>query len=243
METVTDVGCLHFSPEEYESNRKKKLVPKEVIVYLHPKVDKQGSLLLAKKKKGKRGGGERLGRLELGLKPFDYYLDAVISQSVSSAATIVYLSAIGQGDDDNCRSGNAVRLNSIDFRWSCVVADTTNIIRLLILSDKQCYGAAPVEGDIFETSANPLSPINSRTHTRFRVIYDHQLCLGTNSDQIRIGRHNKSCHIDISYISTTTAIGSAGLGSLFLVMQSDSGAASHPSVVGYVHLTFNDRPE
>jgi hypothetical protein len=77
------------------------------------------------------------------------YLDTNVSISPSTSPTNLLLNGLTTGDTGSTREGQKIFIRSLNFKWNLLIADTTNVVRLLILYDRQPNGSAPPIADIF----------------------------------------------------------------------------------------------
>jgi len=196
--------------------------------------------LVKKKKNGvliKRSGRtlraevvRRRGRLSLAeYVPETKFLDVYPNGTLSTAPTISYLGIMAQGDGDGTRDGDDVEFVGMSVRWFFTYADTTNIFRFIIFRDVSSNGVTPIEAEVLETPSNPLSSINSVNVKRFIVLYDHLTAVTSAGDACKTGVVHLKKRFNMNYIGTTAASSSAGTNSLYVLLMSDSGAATHPS--------------
>lgn len=181
----------------------------------------------------------RLARKVNYLMPEIKFTDNFNAGTISDTASVSYISNIAQGDDDSQRDGNQIRVNYIWGRWSTVVADTTNVVRILIIKDKNSNGVVPLETEIFETVNNPYSPINSRYLHRFKVKYDKLACASAAGPQVATGKFFIRCNKAITeYIGTAATTAASGINSYWLVRISDSAAVGNPYIGVYTRLAY-----
>lgn len=175
----------------------------------------------------------------------DYTLDAV---AISSTPVVSDISVMALGTSAQQRIGDVVELKSIQFRFQCTLADTTNYIRLILFQWKQDAQTAPTWADImeFESGGVPIaqyermSPYSLYTSIEgsFRVIKDIRFILDTdNPVQLIEGFINKGFTKNIHY---SQAASTYGVNHLYMMMLSDSGAVSHPSIDGFIRLRYTD---
>lgn len=107
------------------------------------------------------------------------YLDTTqVSLSVPLSGTIVPLTAISNGTTDITRIGDRVSLHSCEIRWTGVVSDQWNVIRLILFqwlpdssNDPPSAGAV-----LADTSVSPVnSPFNHDSALKMVVVYDRRI--------------------------------------------------------------------
>lgn len=183
----------------------------------------------------------RINKLARETTPEKKHIDNYNSGTVSNSASINYISNIGQGLTDNQRLGDEIKVLTIDLTAQVVAGDATNAIRVLVIRDVDTDGVAPTETELFETTSNPFSPINSAYTHRFKVLYDKLIGVATaGPDGLTFRARIKCPSLITEYINTGATDASAGTNAYWLIRQSDSGAATHPTCVVYTRLTYVD---
>lgn len=165
---------------------------------------------------------------------------------VTSAGTVVYVSNIGQGSNIGQRAGNRITLHSILMRVS-VYPSTVNLggnnLRMIVFQDRNNQGALPNLGDLLIGTDYTVNPLNALNTMRFRIISDRLYTVIADecvNDKIYIKlEKNRRILNPIQYVSTTTAIGSAGSGAIFWLLVS-SDAVNGPLVTASLRLRFKD---
>ncbi len=161
---------------------------------------------------------------------------------------------IPQGVTESTRIGRKCTIKSISMRMlfslpslTTPVGPVSSMIRVLLVLDKQCNGAAPNVTDLLET-ANWLSHNNLANKGRFRVLYDRKLNVqptsgaGGDTDgnwpRSNVYReHFMKCNIPIEFKSTTGAIGEITSNNLFQLFIAEQPGVG---IEGKVRLRFAD---
>lgn len=108
------------------------------------------------------------------------------SGTASATGAIIYKSAIAQGDSFDNRTGDKIRVHSIE--WTAAFTDTANnLFRFVLVEDTSNIGAAPAVTDIL-SSANifaHMNPIYEIQH-RFRVLLDIKVSTSAAGEQYKI---------------------------------------------------------
>ncbi len=161
---------------------------------------------------------------------------------ISNASSLVL---IGQGVTESTRVGRKCVIKSIGWRAQLeriAVSSTgiaaSEVIRLIIVQDKQANGAAPTvsgTGGLLE-SANYQAFNNLNNKSRFRVLYDKTFTLntlaaagdGTSNDSGAVQRSFsffKDVNIPMEYSGTAnpSVIGEVRTNNIFGIMISESG--------------------
>jgi len=166
------------------------------------------------------------------------------NQSISTTTTITYASGIAQGTSSAGRIGDSIKVQNLQFLGRVVVnsSATFSCIRILLIRDMECAGAAPAASDIFETVSGTVtnrSPLNWTNRKRFSVLYDNFLTLDTATAYSQPIRFTDPLNKHINYRGTGSTVASAAEGSLFWVFVSDE-ATNTPTVSTYLQLQFTD---
>lgn len=173
-----------------------------------------------------------------------YFIDVTGSGvTMSNNGTITLLTPIAQGDDVNNRSGNSVLAKSFRFSYditqNTAAGQTSQMARVLIVSDKLQTGTAPTPAQILQTlgNANAVnSPINVDALPRFSVLYDRRHSLESNGDIRQHGMCRKHFSKRISYTGAATT--DTYKNNIYLLVLSDVAAndplMNYSSRVGYL---------
>lgn len=118
-------------------------------------------------------------------------------------------------------------------------ANATASVRVLLIRDNFCSGAAPAVTDVLQT-ASVLAPINITAFpNRFKVLFDVRRDMSINGNEIvAVKKYSKDTN-HVKFIGTSGAIASAGAGTLFLILLSDQ-ATNKPTVDYYFRLRYVD---
>lgn len=169
--------------------------------------------------------------------------DVVISNTGDVSGSLI---GIPQGVGDKERIGRKIIIRSIDWRVSFelsttgTTSGTTDQVRILLILDRQCNGAAPTVLDILETT-DYLSFYNLANSMRFTVLVDKTFVLNAtaaggdgvgNFDGAVVGRSFKThlkCAFPIEYDLVTGAIAgirSNNLISMYISKSANAGLES-----------------
>lgn len=99
------------------------------------------------------------------------FVDTAGSGSITNTGTVGILSLIAQGNTDQTRNGNQIKLKSIQIKIDLMrnTAAANNRMRVMLLVDKEYDGSNPTIADILQT-ANPLAPMNKDFSKRFVIL-------------------------------------------------------------------------
>lgn len=183
--------------------------------------------------------------------PEKKFFDTTINGiAVSSTASLYHLSPIPTGNFINQKIGLEVDVQSIFYRLQFRVGDEYNVLRFVIFQCLDEIGGDPVYSEIFQyptgitnlvaTESALYSPLNlSTTGTRnFKIILDKHIRVvaGQNNVEILEGYINKGYNKRVSFVDTTLF----GINHLYMLVVSDSGSISHPSIGGVLRLRYTD---
>lgn len=117
-----------------------------------------------------------------GLKPEVKYTDTSLSsENVTTAGTVVHVTAIAQGDTIATRTGDQINVRSIDIRGSLDIPSGATptafgYYRVALVQDKQQVAdTAPTAAAIFTSTAPEFLLPNVAALDRFKIIYLSQL--------------------------------------------------------------------
>ncbi len=174
-------------------------------------------------------------------------LDITDSATVSQTGTVYDMTPLGQGDTSVLRDGNYFTAYSIQLGYILETADYRNIFRVIVFQwTPDNSSTAPGPGSILYntgTAYSVLSPYNL-IHVgkgkAARILYDkiHNMNPADNTTtmalvtrtKVKIPKRRISC------VATATT----GLNHVYLLMISDLGVASHPSILHYSRCNFTD---
>lgn len=161
---------------------------------------------------------------------FKFVDNNTVNQSVINANTLVSLiTSIGQGVDQNNRTGNSVLAKYIHctfvMRYSTQIVPTLYRITIVTTAD----GVVPGAGDIYENTSSGLavctSPWKKNSQIRYKVKFDRLFFI----DQYRpttVHRYNiKLRHHHIKYDGPSPT--DTGPGNFWAITTADSGSATN----------------
>lgn len=164
------------------------------------------------------------------------------ASSVSSAATIVKLSSIIQGDTAVDRDGQQVSVTRVDLQGHMKPGDDTNFLRIIVFQwrdDDISY--TPTASDILQNSASWYDLHNFNQRHRYSILWDRMFSLDTD-DPIKYYKrsiYGKKLAKTVEY-SGTTAGATSGKHNIYVLAVSDSGAINHPTLDMMARVYFKD---
>lgn len=200
------------------------------------------------KKKGfyKKSKGQKLTTVNtvkkmLGKKLEHKISDVSFNGTYGQSAQITLINGLNQGANQSNRIGNEFIMKHLEIRLEMIVADTTNVCRILVVLDRQANNAAFIQTDLFQVNNDPFSFINEDNKKRFKIIYDKTYATSTNwRPVVSIHKYINLKNIVTYCNGTTSAIGNIKTNALFFVMLSDSAVGPNPTFYGYSRLTYTD---
>jgi hypothetical protein len=156
------------------------------------------------------------------------------SGTASATGAVIYKSAFAQGDTYETRTGDKIRVHSIE--WTAAFVDTANnLFRVVLVEDTSNIGAAPAVTDILSSASvfAHMNPIYEIQH-RFRVLLDVVLTTSAAGKQYDIKRGTLKPKHPVYFNGVDASSTSGGKNALYAVV---IGAAS----TGTYNFTTNTR--
>lgn len=169
------------------------------------------------------------------------FIDVTFQGSVSYGTYNIFrITTTSQGTGDLAqRIGDRIKLKYLDAKFNFTCADTTNRIRLSIIRYQDDDGTSSVTAQgVYQDYLQLQSYFNfdSINGGKFKVLYDKiiDLELNTNASQ-KMLRVRKPLNHLLGYTGA-----SSGRGHIYVLLQSDSGATTHPQAEMYSRITYKD---
>lgn len=184
----------------------------------------------------------RLSSAREELKFHDEHAHDSISISNTASWTSLPLLTIPSGAGENLRTGRKINIKSIALRMvfgyhgdlSSGIPVDDDVVRVLLVQDRQANGTAPVLSDVLETATQPdvFAFNNLSNKNRFRILMDktHDLHYTAAGSETSTGTNfafagpqksfsfYKKCNIPIEYSGPTGALGEIRSNNLLLVV-------------------------
>jgi len=157
-----------------------------------------------------------------------------------SRSYILLINGVSTGTDYNNRVGRSVMMTSTYHRY--FISDSTNIqmIRVMLVYDKQSNGAAaPGITDILQY-ADANSPMNLNNRDRFVVISDKVVATSPNGTEIAFRKKYKKLRTVTVYGGTGAAATDIISGALYFVAFAFNNVATS-TISGYSRTRFLDQ--
>lgn len=148
---------------------------------------------------------------------------------IYSTPSVNFISGVAQGDTQNGRNGDSIKLSSVSVKGLCTVgaSATTRIVRIMLVNDRVSDGAVPALTDILDNSTLPnvyarYNPDNAGG--RFKILYDKRIVVSPTTNAIKFNCYRKLRH-HLKYTGTTANQSDASIGHLYVLLCSDDNAA------------------
>jgi len=172
-----------------------------------------------------------------------YKLDTAISgQNIDGASPyITHLTAVGQGDGDNQRSGNSIFVRSFNFKGAIsrtASGDAAQVIRLSVIQDiQQVSDTTPTVTDVYE-GTSPYAHLNSATVGRYKVLWSRTYTLDTANRLVTAVQINLPMRHHVRYNGTGTT--DVQKGGLYMIASSSQATNHFPAINGEYRLSYHD---
>lgn len=161
--------------------------------------------------------------------------DSTHITTVTTVGEVINVSDVPAGTLDGDRIG--IRIRPIDFEYRCRVtlADTDNIVRIIVFQDLSANGADPAPNNLIVNTFDMYNNIN--VPSRFRIVSDRTARvddLGARTAFI----HSKGKLHGVQTFNEGSALPFQN--STFLLLMSDSGAIADPLVTMEMRIRYTD---
>lgn len=175
-------------------------------------------------------------------KEHKYFDTSFNLQTIPIAGNVDQLSTVPQGNTDTTRVGDKILPTSLEmnFQFVAVPADVTNYIRHIVFRWKpNTVSVTPAVASILAyagTAQSPASPYYHDGRNQFEILYDKMYTFDAYNITKVIKETVPLARKTVNFV----AGGNNGMGHLYQITLSDSGAVAHPTVIGYVRLNYTD---
>jgi hypothetical protein len=164
------------------------------------------------------------------------WIDSNNASNVSNSAVFSKISTTVVGTSNGNRIGNKIRTLSMSLRGTFNIADTTNVIRLVVFKWLMNDNSdTPSASEILTNTADPQSNFVPLKPSRFKVLHDTVMHFDISHTVRTHTLAKKKLNYDITYDGT-----SSGIGQLYYMLLSDSGAPPHPAYILNVQVLYVD---
>lgn len=166
------------------------------------------------------------------------YFDISETQNVDYNGYLPSLCTPTQGDGDNQRDGDRLKMQNLTFRGRLARNGADAIVRVIIGIDKQAKvgTAADVLESTGATTMGPISPKNYDKRFQTKILFDRRWNL-TTDNPIATVNINKALNLHQQFQAGTTTMNS---GRLFAIFISNITGANTPVMQYYSRVTFTD---
>ncbi len=174
------------------------------------------------------------------------FFDTVPDASVTTTEQAYCFSAVPAGTSDTTRIGDSLYIKNIQAQFELLAADATQIIRYIVFQfhDQSNFTVdTPTLSDILQ-DASAVDNLHSFYHGDRRAAYtilrDRRISmtLGQGNGQKMISFNIRSgFRKKVQYQGASTNNASDHI---YMIIVSDSGAAAHPTIRGFLRLQYYD---
>lgn len=183
---------------------------------------------------------------ELESKTYDEELTAATSVDSATGYVASLCAGITRGTADNNFVGDVIDPTHLRIRMAINGNDSTNVIRVVLFQYKG-GGGTPTLGTVFDGSVgfSYLSPYASNYSELFNILFDEMYTTVGNGTASNCAA-NSALLVDIRVPSKKlrkvhfTSSAALSSGDIWLIVASDSAAASHPTIKYSSRLYFKD---
>lgn len=168
------------------------------------------------------------------------------STGVLSTGFMHAISLIAEGDDYNVRDGKSILAKNLTLNMSCIhnaSGDTQQIVRVMLILDKDSREAAPNVSD-FVSSYNSLYAIDGSKHLkRYKILMDRKMYVGASTDSFPSILERKyffELNHHITFDDTTANQDAAQLGHLYVLTIGSQLTNNYPTLAFTARLRFID---
>lgn len=154
---------------------------------------------------------------------------------VSDSGTLLHLTDISQGDTQSTRDGNQIFLKGITVRMHSILADTYNIMRIIIVRART--GAGDVTSADFPAGVSPDPFIEEMNYDKYTVVKDQVITLDAGKVH-DVRKFYIKVNKKIQYGSNTSS--DVVTNPYYIWLVSDSDISSHPSVALTARMYWKD---
>lgn len=160
-----------------------------------------------------------------------YQDNNIPAQAVSTSGVFFLFNGMATGDQNGNRDGTTITTQQIEVRGTVTVADTVNVVRIILLYDKQSDTAAPSISTLLSTTGDPRANYNWIHRNRYKILADRMICLSAQGPAMAKFHIRYYKKLRTYYELTNNAdITDISKGSIYLFAISDSGTVSHPTL-------------
>lgn len=169
------------------------------------------------------------------------YHDTLLSVTEEYGGSVYSISDVPQGDTDITRDGDQFVQRALRIRGKVVVADSHNLLRMLVFRWKQ--DDTPTVSDLLSSTyvgsvRAPYSPYHHDGRTNFTVLFDKTYLTDSYKTAVQIDTKWINLRNKKQYM--TAGSSTAGKNKIYVMIISDSAAEPSPLCDIVSRLTFTD---
>ena len=169
--------------------------------------------------------------------------DEASSDTPDTTPTIIGLSLIEEGDDNDNRNGRQIKGVSFQMQGSIKIDSSApdSIVRMIIIQDKHQDGVLPSSSDIHTGGITVSSLPSDENRKRFVTLYDKRTVVSNSGMGKKIYKYYKKWKPGkkIHYKGIAASQASQGNNNLYLIIVSDE-ATNTPTVIYKTRLKYID---
>lgn len=173
------------------------------------------------------------------------YLSVYNTSTPATTPTIIFLTGSAQGDTQNSRQGNSIKMSSISMKLQFLLnaSATTTFIRVILFKDKASNGVVPTHQELLEsTDSQPWYIANynpDNCPTRFKVVSDSTHILEANGNTGKQYSKYFKVNTHVKYDGTGSTQAEATTGHYYLLVVSDE-VTNVPTIRNNLTLRYID---
>lgn len=165
-----------------------------------------------------------------------YFIVTQASTNIDYSGVTTVLSNPAQGTTDLTRIGDAIRLKHITIRVGLAVGDAYNFVRVIVF--KWIPYTIPIPTSILFNTGTAQAPLGALTHDfqpQYKILSDSCITLTTNDSAKQF-----IISIPLKHTCSFYNGGTTPQSGIYIILISDSGAATHPTAQFVSKLDFED---
>lgn len=170
-----------------------------------------------------------------------HFTDVTASVTPTTTPALVLLNGISIGDTASTRTGQSIKMDRADFRFTLAVNTTSvvNFVRVIVVLDKQSNATAMTSADLLVAST-VVSPYSFGSQNRFVPLFDETFALHSSGPGAftKVVGLNTNQHVTYNTGNAGT-IADIVTNSVYLIHFSDQ-FTNPPSMLYYNRLWFVD---
>jgi len=164
------------------------------------------------------------------------WLESNVTSTATQTVTFNKVSTVGPGTGNAQRIGNKIHAKHISLRGTIILADTSNVVRVILFKWLMNDGSdAPGAAEILTETTDPQSNLVPLKPSRFKVLKDQVFHLDT-AHIVRTFIWKIKLEYDLTFDPSTNT----GIGQLYYLILSDSGAVPNPAYDINTQLVYVD---